>query len=262
MTHLVRYGDDPSQLAELSLPDGAGRCPVVVIVHGGAWLSEYGLEFGRPLAEDLVRSGVAVYNVEYRRVGTGRGGGGGWPATGHDVAVAVEALTEVEPRVAERLDLDRVVALGHSAGGQLLAWLAGQSESSGGSPGSRARVRLSGLVLQAAMLDLVDAARLGAADNAVPTFLAGGPCEKPHEYAEASPICYVPVRLPTVCAHGDADVIVPVSQSQRYTAAAAAAGDDVLLHIIPGADHFDPITVGTPAWDICRAEVLRLAATS
>jgi hypothetical protein len=36
----VRYGDDPSQYAELSVPDGTPR-GVVVVIHGGFWKAQY-----------------------------------------------------------------------------------------------------------------------------------------------------------------------------------------------------------------------------
>ena len=60
---------------------------------------------------DLARRGVAAWNVEYRRIG--RGQGGGWPATFDDVAAAIDHLAVLED---PRLDLSSVTALGHSAG--------------------------------------------------------------------------------------------------------------------------------------------------
>lgn len=119
-----RYGDSPSQYAELSLPAGADRVPLVVVVHGGFWRTAYGAELGRPLALDLVNRGWAALNLEYRRVGGDRAaGGGGWPQTALDVAAAVDALADQGQQLAQgRLDLTRVVGLGHSAGGHLSGW--------------------------------------------------------------------------------------------------------------------------------------------
>ena len=67
-TTTIRYGDDPSQFAELTLPDGTPR-GVVVVIHGGFWKAAYDLSLGRPLAADLVENGWAALNIEYRRVG-------------------------------------------------------------------------------------------------------------------------------------------------------------------------------------------------
>lgn len=227
------YGDDAAQYAELTLPDGVPSAPVVVVVHGGYWTSQYGAELGRPLAADLASRGFAALNVEYRRVGTG----GGWPQTGDDVAAAVDGL---RARSAG-LDLDRVVGLGHSAGGQLAGWLAARR---GGA------VTLAGTVLQAGVLDLVRGSEDGLGDGAVDAFLGGSPSERPEAYAQASPIARLPLGVPTVAVHGTRDANVPIDQSERFVAAAVQAGDRSELRTFDG-DHFDPITVGTRAWDLC-----------
>lgn len=227
------YGPHPSQYAELSRPPNATSAPVVVVIHGGYWRSSYGAELGRPLATDLLGRGFAVLNVEYRRVGDG----GGWPQTGEDVAAAVDALAERSTG----LDLGRVVGLGHSAGGQLAGWLAARRDGA---------VVLSGAVLQAGVLDLVRGAADGLGGGAVDDFLGGPPARQPQAYAEASPVALVPLRVPTVCVHGTADTVVPLNQSERFVAAASAAGDSATLRTFDG-DHFDPITVGTRAWDLC-----------
>src|SRR5215212_11926142 len=113
-----RYGSDHRvQRADLYLPRGDGPHPVVVVLHGGNWRARYGKLVTKPISADLARRGVAAWNVEYRRVG--RGQGGGWPATFDDVAAAIDLL----PRLSDgRLDLDDVRAVGHSAGGQLALW--------------------------------------------------------------------------------------------------------------------------------------------
>ncbi len=117
----LRYGDDESQIAELHLPPGDAKVPVAVVIHGGFWMSSYGLELATPLAEDLARSGIAGYAIEYRRIGNG----GGRPTTFEDVAAAIDKLASVEAR----LDLTKVVAIGHSAGGQLAVWAAARPGS-------------------------------------------------------------------------------------------------------------------------------------
>ena len=234
------YGDEPSQFAELTLPADPAPAPVVVIVHGGYWSASYGLELGRPLATDLADRGYAAANVEYRRVGDG----GGWPQTGQDVAAAVDALREQAPG---RLDLSRVVGLGHSAGGQLVGWLASRRDG----------VVLTGAVLQSGVLDLVRGAEVGLGGGAVEGFLGGSPSERPDAYAQASPLALLPVRIPTVCVHGTSDRLVPIEQSQRFVDAALAAGDRSELQTFDG-DHFAPITVGTRAWDLCVDGIRRL----
>ncbi len=243
------YGAGPSQFAELSLPAGATPTPVVVIVHGGFWRTGFGVELGRPLAADLVRRGFAAVNVEYRRVGSGSAGGGGWPQTGQDVAAAVDALaTEGQRLAGGRLDLNRVVGLGHSAGGQLVGWLAARRSE---------MVSLCGFVSQAGLLDLVRAAQAHVGGGAVEDFMGGSSTANPSGYAEASPIALVPLRVPSVCVHGHADTVVPIDQSERFVAAARKAGDASELRTFEG-DHFDPIAVGSPAWSLCVAALTDL----
>ena len=112
----------------------------MVVIHGGFWKAAYDLSLGRPLAASLAEHGWAAWNIEYRRVGNG----GGDPATFDDVAAAIDALRDQD------LPLDRVLAVGHSAGGHLATWAA----SRGRFPRWPARVELTGVVSQAGVLDL------------------------------------------------------------------------------------------------------------
>ncbi|MCO1656655.1 alpha/beta hydrolase family protein [Pseudonocardia humida] len=247
------YGPHPSQFGELTLPDGDGPVRgVVVVVHGGFWRKAYGLELGRPLAEDLVRDGVAVWNVEYRRVGAD----GGWTATFDDVAAAVDRLAGPGQEAAGgRLALDRVVAVGHSAGGHLAAWLAARPGLPAGAPGAGPAVRLRGAVSQAGVLDLVDAAERRVGQQAVPDLLGGMPSEVPDRYALASPVARLPLGVPVVCVHGTLDANVPIRQSELFV---AAAGDAAELVTLPGVDHFAVIDPATDAWRACRDAAFRL----
>ena len=265
-----RYGDHPSQHVELTLPPGSGSVPVVVVVHGGFWRTGYGAELGRPLAADVVARGWAALNVEYRRVGPDpAAGGGGWPRTADDVAAALDSLAGPgQQHAAGRLDLARVVGLGHSAGGHLVGWLGGRGRAGGPSTGSGdasptgsaiGAVRLSGVVIQAGVLDLVRAAREGLGGRAVPDLMGGGPEARPAEYALASPQALLPLGLPSVCVHGTADTVVPLTQSEAFVAAARAAGDEAELRAVEG-DHFAPITVGSSAWAACTDALARLLA--
>jgi acetyl esterase/lipase len=256
----IVYGPHPSQFAELFLPAGAGPFPVVVVVHGGFWRDIYKADLGEPLAFDLAdKHRIAAFNLEYRRVG----GDGGWPNTLLDVAAAVDALAGAAQQASDgRLDLSRVAAVGHSAGGHLAAWLAARHRVPENAPGAKPRVRLKGAVSQAGVLDLVDASeqRLGA--GAVDAFLGGGPEALPERYAAASPIALLPLGVPVVCVHGEADDTVPIRQSERYVAAARAAGDPARLVALRGAGHFEVIDVRDPAWRACKQAALGIVASA
>lgn len=249
------YGPDPSQYAVLHLPPsagGEGPLPVVVVLHGGYWRAQYGLELGTPLAVDLTNAGVAALNVEYRRIGSG----GGFPTTLHDVAAAVDLLAGSAGDLGRALDLDRVVFLGHSAGGQLATWAASRTRLPAGAPGAGPRVSARGVVAQAGVLDLVAAADQGLGAGAVVDLLGGPPTAQAGRYAIASPAALVPAPCPVVAVHGTADTTVPPDQSRRYVAAALAAHGRARLRMIDGADHFRLIDPADPAWFAVRDEVM------
>jgi acetyl esterase/lipase len=248
-----RYGDHPSQHAELTLPTTPGPWPVAVIIHGGFWRTAYGSDLGVPLAEDLAQHGFAAWNVEYRRVGDDPlAGGGGWPTTCLDVAAAVDLLATEGQRVAGgRLDLDRVVAIGHSAGGHLAGWLGGRGTLPPGVPGAGPAVPITGFVSQAGVLDLELAITEDLGAGAARAFL-GRHVDDPAVLALASPVRRVPTGVASFCVHGTADDVVPPNQSESYLAAARAAGDDARLVVIDGADHMAPVDMGSAAWAACR----------
>ena len=200
------------------------------MLHGGFWRAAYGVELARPLAADLAAAGLAAVAVEYRRVG----GGGGWPATLEDVAAALDALPDVPG--AGRLDLGAVTVIGHSAGGHLAAWSAGRHRLPAGAPGAGPRVRPVAVVSQAGVLDLERAAAQRMGDGAVTGFLGAGPAEAPERYAAADPVRLLPTGADVLLVHGASDTTVVPEQSERYAAAATAAGDRVEIRMVPG-DH-------------------------
>lgn len=251
----IAYGNDPSQFGELYLPpaDAAPSLPVVVVIHGGYWHVEYGLDLGAPLAADLAAHGLAAWNIEYRRIENG----GGWPATFDDVATATDVLAgPVQDAARGRLDLAQVRIVGHSAGGQLGVWLAGRPILPAGAPGSAPQVRVQRVVSQAGVLDLLAAERDGLGGGAVRELMGTSSSKDPQRYLLASPQQRLPIGVPVTCVHGDADITVPPSQSANYVSAAQAAGDSATLVQVPGADHFALIDPSTPAWTRCRTALL------
>ena len=212
------YGPEPSQFCELFRPAGV-PAGVAVVLHGGFWRARYDRTLMHPLCADLAARGWAAWNVEYRRLRAG----GGVPATLDDVVAAADALHT------QGLTPFTRVAIGHSAGGHLAAYLG-------------SRVALDGVVSQAGVLDLALGAELGLSGGVVEEFLGGAPV------AEASPIARLPLGARTLLTHGGRDDIVPPVISERYAAAARAAGDDVSLVLDPDADHDAHLDPAHPLW--------------
>lgn len=225
----VAYGPHPDQVANLHLPaEDGGPWPAVVLVHGGFWRQRWDRTTTTPLARDLAARGYAAWNLEYRRAE--------WPVTLLDVAAGIDALAEQDT-----VDLDRVVVVGHSAGGQLALWAAAR-------PARESPFRLRAAVSLAGVLDLVAGARENLGDGACQAFVGGQPEEVAERYAIASPAARLPLGVPQLLVHGPDDDIVPPSQSRDYAAAARAAGDEVELVEPAGAGHFEVIEPTHAAW--------------
>lgn len=240
----IAYGATRDQVAELRLPaNGEGPLAVAVLVHGGFWRERWERDTIEPLAVDLARRGYATWNLEYRRVGAL---GGGWPTTCLDVAAGLDHLAGLAEE--RRLDLGRVVVVGHSAGGHLALWAVKRAGA-----GGESRVQPALVVSLAGVNDLAEAAwrGLGDAANATADFVG----DAPGAYELASPAAQLPLGVRQLVVQGDADGPDFVDLSRLYAAAARAAGDDVELLELEGADHFDVITPASAAWPRIAARI-------
>lgn len=195
----------------------------------------------RGLARDLVRRGWAAWNVEYRRVGWGQGGG--WPATYDDISRGIDHLATLDAP----LDLSRVIAIGYSAGGPLALWAAARPGLPEDAPGGAPSVIVGRVASQAGVCNMTDAARTDP-DSIVRRFLGGAPGELPDVYRFADPVERVPLGVDTLLVHGEIDETVPVRRSREYAAAARSAGDGVELVEPAGADHRSHIDTHSEAW--------------
>ena len=240
----IAYGPHRSQRCELWIPHGAAPADdhrVCVLVHGGSWQAKFGKWTMWAVAADLVSRGWAVWNVEYRRTGT-PADAGGWPATFADAALGLDRLADVMAPI----DLDRVVVVGHSAGGQLALWLAGPRNDG---PAGPSRVRLRAAVSQAGVNAMADAWEAGGPVEAV---IGGTPTSVPERYRAIDPVMQVPLTVPVLLVHGSDDDTVLLARSEAFAYAARAAGDDVEL-VVPagkGGTHRAHVNVDSDAWAV------------
>lgn len=221
---------------DLYLPEKAdGPVPLVVWVHGGAWLG--GSKTGGP-AIGLAARGFAVASVEYRFSPVAR-----FPAQIEDCKAAVRWLRAHADEY--RIDPKRVGAFGASAGGHLVALLgtAGDvKELEGDGPHADQSSRVQAVV---DWFGPTDFTRMGGShDNpdAPEARLIGGPVqEKKAEAARANPITYVTEDDPPfLIMHGEDDATVPIGQSELLEERLKKADVPVTFVRIPGAGHGGP----------------------
>lgn len=233
----IAYGKGPQQFGELRVPKSEGPFPVMVVIHGGCWQNEFDYVYMTRLAAWLTGQGVATWTIEYRRLGDS---GGGWPGTFLDVAAATDALREIAPK--SRLDLKRVYAAGHSAGGQLALWLASRARLAKSSELYRENpVAIHGVLGLAAITNL-EKYRIGPPNSchaSVEPLLGGGPDKVSSRYAETSPSQRLPLGPRQIFIQGEKDPIVGAGSVREYVEAAKKAGDQAEILPLPEAGHFE-----------------------
>jgi len=246
----IRYGDDPLQVVDLWTPAGAGPHPVVVMVHGGCWQTDIAdRTIMNWIADDLRRRGIAVWNIDYRGVDRP---GGGYPGTFQDAAAAADALRA--HAAAHDLNLARVVATGHSAGGHLALWLAARPMLPQGSPLRTADpLPIREVISLGGLPDLEEAARApGSGCGTEVIARIGG-----SRFAETSVPRLAPLGLPQVLINGMQDRIIPVAYAEGYARPMRAAGDDVRVRMIDRTGHVELIAPESAAWAAAVEEIER-----
>jgi acetyl esterase/lipase len=258
----MAYGLQPFQVGELRVPTMKGRYPVAILVHGGCWMSKLGnmderavaWDNMRPLAVALNEAGIATWNIEYRRLGNP---GGGWPGTFQDVALGADFLRELAQNTP--IDLKRVIAIGHSSGGHLAAWLAARprlpksSELYSANP-----LPLAGVVNLDGPMDLKAALpqeKSICGSPVITNLLGGSPDEQPGRYREASPAELMPLGVPVEFFAGR--MFAP--QVAGYQAAIERTGDkSARVTALPTAGHFQFIDPLSEVWPQVLNAVRRL----
>jgi acetyl esterase/lipase len=255
----VSYGEDPLQFGELRLPAGKGPFPVAIVIHGGCWVSTFAtLQNTAAFSDGLRESGLATWNIEYRRLDNT---GGGWPGTFADVAAAADHVRILASK--HPLDLARVVSVGHSAGAHLALWLAARSRL----PATSVLRRENPLPLSAAVAlggpgDLREFSTYDSKICSAPVIeqlLGGTPQAVPDRYAQGSPVELLPFKTPQILIVGADDGVMPEAARDRYVAAARKAGDTAEVLVVPNAGHFEVIAPTSAAWPAVRDRILKAA---
>lgn len=228
----------PRQRLDLYVPAQGGAHPLVIVIHGGAFMA--GDKRGENVKQFL-KADYAVASLNYRLSGDAL-----FPAAVEDCKSAVRWL-----RVnAAKYDLDagRFGAWGSSAGGNLAAMLGTTGETNLFDVGENLNVssRVQAVADWFGPTDFLqmDDHRIPNgmthdAANSPESRYVGGPIqENKDKVAQANPITFITARTPPfLIAHGDGDPLVPHHQSVLLEAALKKAGVPVTLYTVKGAGH-------------------------
>lgn len=206
--------------------------PVVLCVHGGAWVVGRRSDYHR-LCRRLARQGFVAATIDYRLLPEGV-----YPAPVHDVLDAVQYLQDHAQIYGA--DPGRFAFVGASAGGHIAAMAALGTERTArrGTTVLRGSGPAAALVVLYAPTDLTWARLPLPTSKLIEAYLGMPYAGAPDQFEAASPLFQAHAAAPpTLVIHGGRDVVVPYAQSVRFTTALSRAGAPALLLTRPQADH-------------------------
>jgi len=210
-------------------PDSEDIVPMIVLIHGGGWISGEKTIF-RDEAVWLAQQGYAAACVGYRLAPLSP-----FPAAVQDIQAFVRFARENHADFS--IDPDRIIAFGNSAGGHLAA-MSGVCalELDTDKPAERP----NGVVSICAISDLrnYEDVHFPLAFSFLEQFMGGPERADPERFAQASPVFHVAEGAPPfVIVHGTDDEVVPVEQSRELYSALCSVGVPAQLHEFAGEGH-------------------------
>jgi acetyl esterase/lipase len=261
----LSYGTNELNFGELRLPKGSGPFPVMVLIHGGCWKAQLpgldpratSLDLLRPIAAALPETGIATWNIEYRRIGND---GGGWPGTYYDISRAIDFLRTIATK--HSLDTNRVIVGGHSAGGQLAFWAAARPKLAPQSAlYTKDPLRLRAVVNLDGPIDLKAGAPFAeqfCGFPAIREFMGGSPDEYPERYSVGSANTYLPLGVNQLVVIGSLLAAIR-DQVSSYTKAAESKGDHVTVLDLQKTGHFGFLFPDSDSWKSVQQQIGTLA---
>jgi acetyl esterase/lipase len=218
---------------DLHVPQSGGPHPVVVWVHGGGWQGG-SRAMGR--AVRLAEQGYAVAAPQYRLSGAAK-----FPAQVHDLKGAVRWLRANAS--AYHLDSAHIAGWGASAGAFLVSLVA-LTDLEGDVGGNLDQSSQLQAVIDYYMVsDLVTLASPGGdgpLDGMAASLLGYRVSDRKDAAHAASPISHARADAPPfLILHGQADPLVPLTQSQSFHEALSRAGANSRFLSVPDAIHED-----------------------
>lgn len=223
----IHYAAGKNALLDLETPSGAGPFLAVVAVHGGGWSGGSRAD-AQPFCREMLRIGLACAAIDYRLAPSTR-----FPGQIDDLQTAIRFL--MSKASAFHIKPLGVLLAGESAGGQIVSWL-GSTHPAG--------LPILGVIAFSAPSDLAALGEPGRLLGVVPPEvhdLLGVERWTARDVAsmqQASPLAVAQAGAPPfLLIHGEADRLVPVSQSRNFCNALLRSGSECELAAIPAARH-------------------------
>ena len=212
-------GDGYQTAADLYRPVSEDLCPVVIMIHGGAWIAGDKWQVADH-AKQMARRGFVVMAINYRLSPKHK-----WPAHLDDCFAALRWILEHAEEW--KGDVNRVGTWGYSAGAQLALLTALNSRND--------LPKVRAVVAGGAPCDLTF---IPEDTKALASVLGGSRAEFPDRYRNASPISFIsPDAPPVYFFHGDDDFLVPLSNSIQMHESLRAKGINTVHRTVTGKGH-------------------------
>jgi acetyl esterase/lipase len=238
----VRYADGAGRrhLADVYIPRiGVENAPVLLQIHGGAWLVGNKRQQGRPLMNRMAAAGWVCVAINYRLAPRDK-----MPAAIFDVKLA---LAWIRDHIGEYGgDPDRIIVSGGSAGGHLAVMAALTINDPEYQPGFEstdtsvlACVPLYPPTDLLAIFDFGSRWTRRMTERTTPWVFGVSPTADPARYRHWSPITLVrPGLVPFLVVQGTGDNLVPCEQTRAFVERLRAQPDQQVLYLeLPGAPH-------------------------
>ena len=245
----LSYGPDPLQVIDIWQPAASGSSPAVIMIHGGCWQTEIAeRDLMNWIADDLRRQGVGVWNIEYRGVDRN----GGYPATFLDVGQAADLFREKAKQY--NLRTDKVITIGHSAGGHLSLWLANRPNLPLSEPiRGKNPIKIDLAISQGGLPDLKAASQRieHPCGTTAPLAMLG------RDASITSPPEMNPGAARQVLFYNTLDKIAPPDYARAYMKTMAAKNISASLIETPAEGHVELIAPDSESWTRQRTLILK-----